>query len=64
MMKSFPGDYTMFHESRLEARKKINENKDEKDPIKLQEHLFFGEEIKDFLLNNLMQVKIIFFFKG
>jgi len=63
-MKSFPGDYTMFHESRLEARKKINENKDEKDPIKLQEHLFFGEEIKDFLLNNLMQVKIIFFFKG
>lgn len=35
MMKAFPKDYEMFHRCRLECRKKIVENKDETDPIKI-----------------------------
>lgn len=49
MMKAFDGDFEMFHKVRLEARKKIMEHKDETDPIKIQDHIFFGEEIRDFL---------------
>jgi complex III assembly factor LYRM7 len=39
--------------SRLEARKKILENKNEVDAIKIQNHIFFGEEIRDFLEKNI-----------
>ncbi|KAL4435274.1 hypothetical protein ABPG74_017366 [Tetrahymena malaccensis] len=55
MMKAFPEDYNMFHSCRIECRRKILENKNEKDPIKIQDHIFFGEEIRDMLENNLMQ---------
>ena len=36
MMKTFDGDYQMFHQSRIEARKKILENKDLNDPVQIQ----------------------------
>ncbi len=35
--------------SRIEARKEIVKNKDEVDPIKIQNLIFRGEEIRDFL---------------
>lgn len=35
MMKTFNGDPQMFHQVRIEARKKILENKDETDPVKI-----------------------------
>lgn len=57
MMKGFPGDYVMFHKCRIECRKKILESKDETDPIKIQDHIFFGEEIRDMIETNLMQVR-------
>lgn len=36
MMKSFTGDYNMFHQSRLEARKKITESAELRDPVDIQ----------------------------
>jgi complex III assembly factor LYRM7 len=33
MMKTFVGDYNMFHQTRLEARKKIKENAALRDPV-------------------------------
>lgn len=36
MMKSFAGDYNMFHQSRIEARKKIIESADLRDPVEIQ----------------------------
>ena len=54
MMKAFEGDYNMFHQCRIECRKKILENKNEEDPIKIQDHIFFGEEARDMLENNLI----------
>jgi complex III assembly factor LYRM7 len=36
MMKSFAGDYNMFHQSRIEARKKIKESADLRDPVEIQ----------------------------
>ena len=56
MMKTFDGDYVMFHKVRLEARKEILKNKNEIDPIKIQNHIFFGEEARDLLEVNLVQV--------
>jgi len=56
MMKTFDGDYTMFHRCRLEARQKILENKDLTDDIEIQEKIFFGEEARDFLASNVIQV--------
>lgn len=56
MMKGFPGDYVMFHKCRIECKKKILENKEETDPIKIQDLIFFGEEIRDMIETNLMQV--------
>jgi len=56
MMKGFPGDYVMFHKCRIDCRKKILESKDETDPVKIQDHIFFGEEIRDMIETNLMQV--------
>ena len=54
MMKAFPGDVEMFHRVRLEARRKIMEHKEETDPVKIQNHIFYGEEARDFLENNLL----------
>ena len=34
------------------------ENSKEEDPFKIQEHIFFGEEARDFLERNLMSAKI------
>jgi hypothetical protein len=42
MMKSFENDYTMFHQTRIEARGKILEHKDLRDPVEIQEKIFFG----------------------
>ena len=36
MMKTYTGDYEMFHRSRIEARKKILESKDLTDPVQIQ----------------------------
>ena len=55
MMKSFVGDYNMFHQCRMEARKKIKESSDLRDPVEIQEKIFFGEEVRDFLEINIMQ---------
>lgn len=49
MMITFDGDFEMFHRSRLEARRKILENKDLTDPVEIQNKIFFGDEIRDFL---------------
>ena len=49
MMKSFVGDYNMFHQSRIEARKKIMESAELRDPVEIQEKIFFGEEARDFI---------------
>ena len=55
-MKSFDGDPEMFHRVRIECRKRIVENKNESDIVKIHEHIFFGEESRDFLENNIIQV--------
>ena len=34
------------------------ENSKETDPIKIQDHIFFGEENRDFLLNNVLAGKL------
>lgn len=54
-MKSFVNDYNMFHQCRIEARKKIKESADLRDPIDIQQKIFFGEEVRDFLEVNIMQ---------
>ena len=56
MMKAFDGDFNTFHQIRLEARRKILENKDLTDEIEIQEKIFFGEEARDFLEGNVIQV--------
>ena len=58
MMKTFVGDYNMFHRVRLEARRKILENKDETDEVKIHKLIFFGEESRDFLEKNLIQANL------
>lgn len=55
MMKTFVGDYNMFHQTRLEARRKIKENADLRDPVEIQDKIFFGEEVRDFFEVNVMQ---------
>lgn len=51
----------MFHRIRLEARAKILEHKDETDEIQIQNKIFFGEETRDFMEKNVIQVKYNFF---
>lgn len=58
MMKTFDGDYKMFHQTRIEARKKIKESADLRDPIEIQEKIFFGEEVRDFFEVNVMQGRL------
>mmetsp|Transcript_4759 Transcript_4759/g.5198 ORF Transcript_4759/g.5198 Transcript_4759/m.5198 type:complete len:118 (-) Transcript_4759:67-420(-) len=58
MMRTFDGDVEMFHKVRLEARREILKNKDEKDEVKVQNFIFYGEEIRDFLDVNLIQGNI------
>lgn len=57
-MTTFDGDYEMFHRTRIQTRRKILENKDLTDPIKIQEKIFFGEEARQFLNVNVMQGKL------
>lgn len=56
MMVVFDGDFEMFHRVRLEARREILKNKEETDPVKIQDLIFYGEEARDFLKVNLIQV--------
>lgn len=56
MMKTFDGDYEMFHRLRIESRREIIKNKDELDEVKIQNLIFYGEEVRDFLSVNLVQV--------
>ena len=55
MMKAFTGDRVMFHQCRIEARNKIKENAELRDPVEIQQKIFFGEEARDFLEVNIMQ---------
>ena len=55
MVTSFTGDYEMFHRCRLEAKKKILENKDETDLVSIHNQIFFGEEARDFISTNMIQ---------
>lgn len=55
MMKTFTGDYNMFHQCRIEARKKIRQSSQLRDPVAIQDKIFEGEEIRDFLEVNVMQ---------
>jgi complex III assembly factor LYRM7 len=36
MMKTFASDYNMFHQCRIEARKKIKESAQLRDPVEIQ----------------------------
>ncbi len=56
MMEVFHGDFNTFHRIRIEARQKILENKDLTDELEIQEKIFFGEEARDFLTSNVIQV--------
>ena len=55
MMVTFDGDYEGFHIIRIEARKKIVESKDLRDPVEIQKKIFFGEETRRLLKENLIQ---------
>lgn len=55
MMKTFTADYNMFHQCRIEARKKIRQSSQLRDPVAIQDKIFEGEEIRDFLEVNVMQ---------
>ncbi|CAD8104078.1 unnamed protein product [Paramecium sonneborni] len=59
MMKTFNGDPEMFHRVRIECRNKIKENANETDQIKIQNHIFFGEEAREFLENHLISGKLM-----
>ncbi len=60
MLKSmqvvFAGDFDMFHRCRIEIRNSIIQQKDEKDPAKINELLFQYEETRRILLQNVVQV--------
>lgn len=58
MMKVFNGDFNMFHKVRLETRKKIFENRNETDEVKIQNLIFDGEEARDLLEKNLIQATL------
>jgi complex III assembly factor LYRM7 len=58
MMITFNGDYEMFHRSRIEARRKILENKELTDPVEIQNKIFFGDEIRDFLEGSVIPGKL------
>ena len=64
MLKSFmvifDNDYEMFHRSRIEVRKSIQENLYEEDKVKANEVLFQLEEGRRALLKNVMQVSFLF----
>ncbi len=64
MMVCFKGDYAMFHKIRIEARAKILEHKDESDEVKIQNKIFFGEEARDFMEKNVIQVCLLLFEKN
>ena len=54
MMVTFKGDYESFHIVRLEAKRKIRENKDLTDEIEIQKMIFYGEECRDLILKNVV----------
>ena len=58
MMVTFDGDYQMFHKCRIEARRKILENKQLTDPVEIQNKIFFGDEIRDFLEGSVIPGKL------
>lgn len=54
MLKSmqivFKGDFEMFHRCRLEVRRSIDSQREERDPAKINEMLFQYEETRRILL--------------
>ena len=55
MMQSFSGDYEMFHRCRIETRKKILEHQAETDVVQIHNHIFLGEEAREFMEKNIIQ---------
>ncbi len=59
MLKSmqvvFAGDFEMFHRCRLEIRRSIESQSEERDPAKINELLFQYEETRRILLQNVVQ---------
>lgn len=54
-MKIFENDYENFHKVRIETRKRILANRDLEDEEIILEKICEGEEIKTFLLQNVIQ---------
>ncbi len=55
LMVVFDNDYEMFHRSRIEVRKSVEEYMYEEDKVKANEVLFQLEEGRLALLRNVMQ---------
>ena len=55
MMVVFKNDYDMFHRARIEVRRSIEINKQERDPAKVNEFLFQSEEARRVLLEKVVQ---------
>lgn len=54
LMKIFENDYENFHKVRIETRKRILANRDLEDEEIILEKICEGEEIKTFLLQNVI----------
>ena len=54
MMVVFKGDPDMFHRCRIEIRRSIQGQADERDPAKINEFLFQYEETRRILLQNVV----------
>ena len=54
LMTVFEGDYEMFHRSRIEVRRSIEEYKDERDIAKVNELLFQYEESRRTMLKSVV----------
>jgi complex III assembly factor LYRM7 len=54
MMVVFKGDPEMFHRCRLEIRKSIKDQSEERDPAKVNELLFQYEETRRILMQNVV----------
>ena len=57
-MKTFNGDPEMFHRVRLEVRKKTYEHSELRDPVEIQKQIFFAEDARSFLENNLISGRL------
>jgi len=55
MQTVFHGDYEMFHKARIEMRRSIEAQSEERDPAKVAELLFQYEETRRILLQGVVQ---------